>query len=103
MRRAAKIDANQPEIVKALRKAGATVQILAQVGQGCPDLMVGFRGQNFLIEVKDLNAPKSDRELNPNQVEWHRDWRGQVCKVETAEAALAVIGHTGLHLAGFIS
>ena len=103
MRRAAKIDANQPEIVAALRKAGATVALLSRVGDGVPDLVVGYRGRNFLIEVKDLNAPKKDRELRDNQAEWHAAWKGQVCKVETAEAALAVIGATGMHLAGFIS
>ncbi|HJP47915.1 hypothetical protein [Acinetobacter venetianus] len=46
MRRAAKIDANQTEIVKALRKFGASVQSLASTGKGCPDLLVGFRGMN---------------------------------------------------------
>ena len=52
MRRAAKIDANQTEIVKALRQVGASVQSLASTGKGCPDLLVGFRGVNWLLEVK---------------------------------------------------
>jgi hypothetical protein len=103
MRRAAKVDRNQAEIVAALRSAGATVQPLHSVGQGCPDLLVGYRGRNWLIEVKDWQAQAADRKLNPRQVEWHGGWKGQVAKVETPEAALAVIGAVGLHLAGQIS
>ena len=44
MRRAARIDRNQPEIVKALRQVGAHVTSLAAVGDGVPDLLVGFQG-----------------------------------------------------------
>lgn len=52
MRRAAKVDATQAAIVKALRKVGAFVQPLHQVGAGCPDLLVGYRQRWFLIECK---------------------------------------------------
>ena len=103
MRRASKVDRNQAEIVHALRAAGATVQPLHTVGAGCPDLLVGFRGSNFLIEVKDWKAAVSDRQLNPVQKDWHDGWKGSVAKVETAEAALAVIGARGMHLAGQIT
>ena len=47
--RAAKIDANQNEIVDALRKAGCSVQILSSVGKGCPDILVGRGGRNYLL------------------------------------------------------
>lgn len=43
MRRAARTDANQTAIVEALRKCGASVQSLAAVGKGVPDLLVGLR------------------------------------------------------------
>ena len=103
MRRAAKVDRNQAEIVDALRKAGATVQPLHTVGAGCPDLLVGYRGRNILIEVKDWRAHKSDRVLNPAQKEWHAGWKGQVAKVEDVDAALAAIGAIGMHLSGQIT
>lgn len=103
MRRASKIDRNQPEIVAALRRAGATVQPLHTVGGGCPDLLVGFRGVNFIIEVKDWQAARSDRELNPAQVEWHDGWKGTVHKVETVDAALAVIGVLPVTVRGTVS
>lgn len=102
-RYAAKVDRNQAEIVAALRAVGATVQPLHTVGAGCPDLLVGFRGRNILIEVKDWKAGKADRELNAVQKDWHAGWKGQVAKVEDVDAALAVIGAIGLPLAGQIN
>ena len=91
MRRAAKVDANQSEIVAAFRKAGATVTPLHAVGQGCPDLLVGFRGVNYLVEVKDGAKPPSARKLTPDQVSWHDTWRGQVAVVKSAAEALALL------------
>ena len=92
VRRAAKIDANQNEIVAILRGCGATVQSLAATGKGTPDLLVGFRGQNWLIEVKDGAKPPSARKLTPDQVDWHGGWKGQVAVCTTADEALFIIG-----------
>ena len=52
MRRDAKVDQNQQEIITALRQIGASVYPLHFAGKGCPDLLVGFRGRNYLIFVK---------------------------------------------------
>ena len=92
MRRAAKVDENQPEVVKALRAAGASVQPLHAVGQGCPDLLVGFRGKNLLFEVKDGAKAPSAKRLTDDQSEWHAEWRGNVFFVETAEEAIRLLG-----------
>lgn len=43
MRRAARTDANQVEIVSALRAIGCSVSDTSGVGGGFPDLAVGFR------------------------------------------------------------
>jgi hypothetical protein len=91
MRRAAKVDANQAEIVAALRQIGASVQPLHAVGQGCPDLLVGWRGMVSLLEIKDGSKPPSARKLTPDQEKWHAAWRGQVAVVETVEQAIAAI------------
>lgn len=91
MRRAAKIDANQPEVVSALRGIGATVQPLHSVGKGCPDLLVGFRGRNVLLEVKDGSLPPSARKLTEDQDEWHAGWKGAVSVVRSAEEAIAAV------------
>lgn len=93
MRRAAKVDRNQAEIVKALRQAGATVQSLAPCGFGVPDLLVGFQRQTFLMEVKDGGRIPSERRLNDDQIAWHIDWRGGPCVVvNSVGEALAAIG-----------
>ena len=95
MRTAAKVDTNQADIVKALRKAGATVQPLHTVGAGCPDLLVGVQGSNKLLEVKDGDKAPSARKLTPDQVEWHAEWNGEpvyiVCSPEQALEAVGLL------------
>lgn len=86
MRRAAKVDQNQAAIVAALRRCGASVQHLHQIGKDCPDLLVGFRGRNFVVEVKDANGT-----LTPGQAKWMSEWRGQSCVVRTAEEAILTV------------
>lgn len=82
-----KRDANQAEIVEALRKAGASVHDLADVGKGFPDLLVGYAGREWLMEVK---AP--DGELTPDQVDFIQTWHGAVHVVRSVDDALAMIG-----------
>lgn len=82
MRRAAKVDANHNEIAGAFVAMGCSVRSLAAVGGGIPDLLVGFRGRNLLIEVKDGNKPKSARKLTPDQIKFHSEWRGSAFVVE---------------------
>jgi Holliday junction resolvase len=91
-RRASATDANQAEIVSALRAVGASVQPLHSVGQGTPDLLIGFGGVNYLIEIKDGSRKPSERKLSKRQVEWHSAWRGQVSVAETVSQALLIIG-----------
>jgi hypothetical protein len=95
MRRAARTDANQTQIVEALRKCGASVQSLAAVGKGVPDLLVGLRGRNYLLECKDGDKPPSARKLTPDQEQWHLKWAGQVLTVTSAEDALRQLDLTG--------
>lgn len=90
--RRARVDDNQAEIVAALRGVGASVELLHRVGGGCPDLLVGYRGRNFLIEVKDGAKPPSARTLTPQQQDWHAGWRGCAEVVIDVPAALAAIG-----------
>jgi hypothetical protein len=78
-------DANQSSIVRDLRKAGASVMILSGVGEGCPDLLVGFRGSNYLFECKDGTQPPSKKRLTEDEKAFHLTWDGQVAVVETVE------------------
>ena len=93
MRRAARIDANQEQVVSALRAAGATVHSLAGVGVGVPDLLVGYQGKTILFEVKDGYKPPSARRLTEDQLKWHGAWRGgPLAVVDSVDAALRVLG-----------
>lgn len=86
-----KSDGNQTEIVAALRGIGCSVQVLSSVGEGCPDLLVGYRGYNFLFEVKDPTQPKHRHELTDEQREFHTVWRGQVQKVFSVREIMAAM------------
>lgn len=91
MRRAAKVDDNQAEIVQALRDMGATVQSLAATGKGCPDALVGWRGHNLLFEIKDGAKQKSKQLLTSDQERWLTCWNGTVFIVRTVETALRIL------------
>lgn len=64
VRYAAKRDANEPEIIKALRKIGCLVEQLN--GTNIPDLLVIYSGTVHLMEVKDGKA-----KLTEGQERWH--------------------------------
>ncbi len=91
-------DTNQPEIVATLRGMGCTVQHLHAVGQGVPDLLVGVRGVNLLVEVKHETG-----QLNTVQTAWHNEWRGQCCVLRTAEEAAGLIQDVWVRTAGKVT
>lgn len=80
-------DINQKKIVTALRKMGVTVAPLSQVGNGVPDLLCGYSGKNYLIEVKN---PAKKWKLTEQQVTFHEVWRGQIHIVESVDDILKI-------------
>ena len=90
----AKVDANHMDVVTALRSVGAGVQSIAGVGDGCPDLLVAFRGAWHVLEVKDGSKPPSKRRLTPEEQMWllRFDELAPVYVVNSAQEALEVIG-----------
>jgi len=85
MRRAARVDSNQLEIVAALRSVGASVFVI-----GLPvDLLVGYKGHTFLVEIKD--GPK--KRLTALQEAFFAKWAGgTLVRVDGPGAALRMIG-----------
>lgn len=79
-------DANESRIVSYLRNMGCTVQLLHGTTTGLPDLLVGFRKQNFLFEIKTENGKRS-----PGQIRWHENWRGQVHTIRTIDEAIDIL------------
>jgi len=93
MRRAAKVDANQPSVVAALEAEGFDVLSLAAVGNGCMDLLVHkeyFCSEHrfWLLEVKNLSG--RGKKLTDDQIKFHAKW--PVTVVTTPEDALAAVG-----------
>lgn len=77
-RRAAKVDANQGEIVTALRAIpGVTVQL------GMDDILIGYRGVNYWIEIKEPDSVSTvTGEVRPSCIKdsQHKlvaEWKGQ--------------------------
>jgi hypothetical protein len=85
MRYAARVDANQAQIVSALRAAGAYVWII-----GLPvDLLVGYNNQTFLVEIKD--GPK--KPLTRLQQDFFGNWvGGGLHRINGPDDALHMIG-----------
>jgi len=84
MRRAARVDENQKEIVQALRDAGAYVWVI-----GLPvDLLVGYQNHTFLMEIKT----DSKKRLTTLQADFFQNWKGgTLCRVDSPQAALEMI------------
>ena len=91
LRQAAKVDANQPEIVKALRAAGGL-----WVAQGYPfDGWAGFSGRWVPVEIKDGSKPASKRQLTAAQVEFMKECSARrlpFAVVSSPEEILAAVG-----------
>ena len=84
MRRAARKDDNEREIVQALRDAGAYVWLI-----GLPvDLLVGYGSKTLLMEIKS----GSKKRLTPLQADFFANWTGgTLCRVDSPEAALMML------------
>lgn len=88
MRSRPRTDATHAAIVSALRACGASVVSLAGLGDGTPDLLVGYRGHDRLLEVKAAHG-----RLRATQLEWHARWAGRrVVVVRCVDEALEAVG-----------
>jgi len=82
-----RVDDNQSQIVRELRRLGMEVVHLHSVAHGCPDILVGYKGRNILLEIKKDEKAK----LTPDQEVWHKMWRGQVAVVSNPQAAVKAV------------
>lgn len=102
MRRAARTDGNHSDIARAWRGVGLSVQSLAAIGRGVPDLLGGGSlpcphclrkfPQNILAEVKDGSLSPSRRRLTEDEQNFHALWRGPIVVVNSIDEALRVVG-----------
>ena len=85
MRYAARVDANQKQIITALEAAGAYVWVI-----GLPvDLLVGHKNHTYLVECK--HGPR--KRLTALQADFFERWSGStLARVDSPEAALRMLG-----------
>ena len=86
-RRNPKRDANERPIIDGLKQIGCTVEQLSK--KGVPDLLVGYRGKNFLIEVKTKQG-----KLTEDQIERHASWMGEIHIAMTLDEAIRIVTDT---------
>lgn len=79
-RRSAKRDYSEPEIIAALTQVGFSVYQMQQP----VDLLVGFRGKNYLVECK-TEGTAYGKALNDSQQLFDDTWRGS--KIVTLRSA----------------
>lgn len=77
-----KRDANHGEIVAALKQFGFSVYDAAHAGRDFPDLVVGFGGMTYLVEIKSSETAP----LTEGQSEFARTWRGSAVVVLRSRA-----------------
>lgn len=88
MLRAAKIDSNHAEIVRQLKMlTGISVYSVAQLKKFC-DIIVGFKGKNYLFEIKKGHKSK----LTPGETLFQQNWEGQVKTITSVDEVLSEIG-----------
>jgi hypothetical protein len=100
-------DASEPNIVAALEAIGASVErIDSDKRKGVLDLVVGFRGRDRWLEVKNPPSTRTRRRKNgdatlgyapetdptPEQVRWMAGWKGaRPVVVRTPAEAIAAV------------
>ena len=88
----ARVDGNHSKIVKELRMyPGVSVRSVATIKGFC-DIIVGFRGVNYLYEIKDPSKPPSARKLTEDEQKFHDSWTGHVKVILTTDEILKDIG-----------
>jgi len=81
-RRAAKVDANQGDIVKELRKIGVSVEV------GHDDILCGYNGKTYWYEIKASQTS----EVKKSQELLLETWKGHYKIVWSLEMILKDIG-----------
>ena len=83
-----RVDENQKQIIHTFIALGASVLNLSRVGQGTPDLAIGYKGKTVFVEVKSFDKAK----YTEPQVKFMQNWRGgAVSRIDSVDAAIRLI------------
>ena len=85
---AKRVDLNHQEVVKTLRSLGASVFDASRMGQGFPDLVIGYKHQTVLVEIKSGESKK----FTVAQLKFMADWKGSaVVRINDVDGAIRLI------------
>ena len=91
--RKARVDNNQKEIVKELRKVGAVVKHTHTI-KNLFDILVYYKGKTYSVEIKDGTKPPSARKLTEGELVCKKDLESVGVKywvIESIEEALNML------------
>lgn len=77
MPRRANPDQNRSALREGWLKLGGSWLDIHPLEGGEPDALLGWRGMDRLVEIKNPLRPPSARRPREKQAEWHRSWRGR--------------------------
>ena len=81
-------DSNQNDIIHALNQIPALDVIdLREVGDDCPDVLIGYAGVNYLVEIKTPTG-----RMKPGQIRHFEEWPGQTAIARSLDDVLKIIG-----------
>jgi Holliday junction resolvase len=87
MHKHGKKDQNHNAISDACRDIGATIIDTSALGGGAPDFIAGYRGTNYLFEVKRDRKAK----LTDQQQKKHTAWNGAMYVVTEPHEAVTIL------------
>ena len=90
MRARKRTDENQKDIVNSLREFGCSVKVVSDT-RGFVDIVAGYRGINFLFEIKNPNMPLSKQALTPDEQRFHDSWLGSVYIITSSDEAIDIM------------
>lgn len=85
LRRYARRDSNEPALVKTIKHFGATWLSLSIVNG--PDGLIGWRGRNYLVEVKTVKGKHK-----PGQTVFAETWAGTIHVLRTENDVCELLG-----------
>ena len=82
------------DIIKAIETKGGTVIEVSRLRRGMPSLLVGFRGTNSLLFIKDGTQSAQRRHMTDAELNFQTFWRGRVRIANSVAEALNLVGAT---------
>lgn len=85
-------DANHKQILQLLKRIpNLSVFSTHILGKGFPDIVIGYKGINYLVEIKDGNKVKSQKKLTEAETKFHEQWKGQIMIAENIDEILKIL------------